>query len=80
MLAYNLIGHLMEEFAKLEGLSLKQSQNFYLRRDKQTEDVQGKKQSSSVNDARGSAIVRVVKELIPSFPDSGVERLKMLMG
>ncbi|KAI4331875.1 hypothetical protein L6164_016827 [Bauhinia variegata] len=80
MLAYNLIGHLMEEFAKLEGLSLNQSQNFYLRRDKQTEDVQGKKQSSSVNDARGSAIVRVVKELIPSFPDSGVERLKMLMG
>ncbi|KAI4298137.1 hypothetical protein L6164_031731 [Bauhinia variegata] len=69
MLAYNLIGHLMEEFAKLEGLSLNQSQNFYPRRGKQTEDVQGKKQPSSVKDARGSAIVRVVKALIPSFPD-----------
>ncbi|XP_061353788.1 uncharacterized protein LOC133298510 [Gastrolobium bilobum] len=81
MLAYNLIGRMVEEFAIIEGLNLNLSQSLYLSGDNQVEEVEEtKEQSSCGKHAKCSAIVRVIEELIPSFPDSGMERLKMLMG
>ncbi|KAJ1410472.1 hypothetical protein SESBI_21973 [Sesbania bispinosa] len=80
MLAYNLIGHMLEEFAVIEGLELDSSKSLYLRGDSQIDDKEGTKElPSSGKDTRCSAIVRVIERLIPSFPDSSMERLKMLM-
>lgn len=79
MLAYNLIGHILEEFAIIDGLDLN-LRRLYLTGGNQVEDVEErKKQPSSGKHAGGSTIVRVIKELIPSFPDSGMEKLKKLM-
>ncbi|XP_027354034.1 uncharacterized protein LOC113864479 isoform X2 [Abrus precatorius] len=79
MLAYNVIGHVLEEFAKIEGLDLNLSKSLYLSGDNRVKDVEDtKEQSSSGKHAR--AFVQVIEELIPSFPDSSMERLKMLMG
>ncbi|CAI8616696.1 unnamed protein product [Vicia faba] len=80
MLAYNLIGHLLEEFAIAEGLNLDLSKRSYLNCDKQIEEAkETNERSSSKKRTRGPAIVRVIEELIPSFPDSSMERLKILM-
>ncbi|KAI5390372.1 uncharacterized protein LOC127105214 isoform X2 [Lathyrus oleraceus] len=80
MLAYNLIGHLFEEFAVAEGLNLDLSKRSYLNCDKQIEEAkETNEQSSSKKRTRGPGIVRVIEELIPSFPDSSMERLKILM-
>ncbi|CAK8575789.1 unnamed protein product [Lathyrus sativus] len=80
MLAYNLIGHLFEEFAIAEGLNLDLSKRSYLNCDKQIEEAkETNEQSSSKKRRRGPAIVRVIEELVPSFPDSSMERLKILM-
>ncbi|XP_004492347.1 uncharacterized protein [Cicer arietinum] len=76
MLAYNLIGDMLKEFAATEGLNLNISDRSYLNHEaKETE-----KQSLFGKHRSGPAIVRVVEELIPSFPDSSMERLKVLMG
>lgn len=77
MLAYNLIGHLLEEFVMIEGLDLNLSKSLYLTGNNRIEDVE-EEQSSSGKHARD--FVQVIEELIPSFPDSSIERLKMLMG
>ncbi|KAF1896992.1 hypothetical protein Lal_00034693 [Lupinus albus] len=71
MLAYNLIGHMLEEFATNEGLDLNMSTNEDVSNSGCVEDVEEtKKQSSSDKRARDSAaIVRVINELVPSFPD-----------
>ncbi|XP_058730059.1 uncharacterized protein LOC131602076 [Vicia villosa] len=80
MLAYNLIGHLFEEFAIAEGLNLDLSKRSYLSCDKQIEEAkETNERSSSKKRTRGPAIVQVIEELIPSFPDSSMERLKILM-
>ncbi|CAJ2679104.1 unnamed protein product [Trifolium pratense] len=83
MLAYNLIGHMLEEFAVTEGLNLDMIKRSYLNRDKQIEEAkETKEQSSSRKRKRDSdpAIVGAIDELIPSFPDSSMERLRILMG
>ncbi|GAU47198.1 hypothetical protein TSUD_89070 [Trifolium subterraneum] len=82
MLAYNLIGHMLEEFAVTEGLNLDLIKRSYLNRDKQIEEAkETKEQSSSRKRKRvpGPAIVGAIEELIPSFPESSMERLKILM-
>ncbi|TKY67482.1 hypothetical protein E2542_SST10376 [Spatholobus suberectus] len=79
MLAYNLIGHMLEEFAIIEGLDLNLSKSLYLSGNNHIEDVEDtEEQSPSGKHARD--FVQVIEELIPSFPDSSMERLKMLMG
>ncbi|KAK4285525.1 hypothetical protein QN277_002214 [Acacia crassicarpa] len=80
-LTHKLIGHLLWEFAKFEGLDLNDGQSLYLRGDNEIKDVQvGGQSSSSEKDVRNSAIVRIVEELVPSFSDSAMERLKKLIG
>ncbi|KAK2435677.1 hypothetical protein QL285_020720 [Trifolium repens] len=83
MLAYKLIGHMLEEFAVTEGLNLDLIKRSYLNRDKQIEEAkETKEQSSSRKRKRvpGPPILGVIEDLIPSFPDSSMERLKILMG
>ncbi|KAK9288207.1 hypothetical protein L1049_016656 [Liquidambar formosana] len=82
MVAYRLIGHILEEFAQIEGSNLDLNDELYLRGDNSIpEDSQAakEKQTSSKVDVGGSVIVRVVEELIPSFPKSGIEKVKELM-
>ncbi|XP_020217446.1 uncharacterized protein LOC109800927 [Cajanus cajan] len=79
MLAYNLIGHMLKEFAIIEGQDLNLSKSLYLSGSNHIEDVEdAEEQSPSGKHARD--FVQVIEELIPSFPDSSMERLKMLMG
>lgn len=79
LLTHKLIGRVLWEFAKFEGLNLNASQSLYLRGDNDTKDAKAEQSSSSEKDARNSAIVRIVKELVPSFSDSAMERLKILI-
>ncbi|KAF7841292.1 uncharacterized protein G2W53_003590 [Senna tora] len=72
MLSYNLIGHMLREFANFEGLDLNRSQSLYLRVNIASHfpfHTAAEEHSSSRKDARNIDIVRVVEELIPSFPD-----------
>ncbi|BAT96100.1 uncharacterized protein HKW66_Vig0184470 [Vigna angularis] len=79
MLAYSLVGRMLHEFVKTEGLDLNMSKSLYLNRNNLIEDVEDiEEQSSSGKHARD--FVQVIEELIPSFPNSSMERLKILMG
>ncbi|ESW05694.1 hypothetical protein PHAVU_011G201600 [Phaseolus vulgaris] len=79
MLAYSLVGHMLEEFVKTEGQDLSLSKSLYLSGNIPIEDVEDiEEKSSSGKHARD--FVQVIEELIPSFPDSSMERLKMLIG
>ncbi|XP_052115323.1 uncharacterized protein LOC107476748 isoform X1 [Arachis duranensis] len=78
MLAYNLVGHLLKEFAIIEGLDIKANQRLYLSSDNPIEDVQETEHSSSGN-TESLAVIQVVKELFPALPDSAMEKLKILM-
>ncbi|XP_014503842.1 uncharacterized protein LOC106764126 [Vigna radiata var. radiata] len=79
MLAYSLVGRMLHEFVQTEGLDLNMSKSLYLNRNNLTEDVEDiEEQSSFRKHARD--FVQVIEELIPSFPNSSMERLKILMG
>ncbi|OIW08683.1 hypothetical protein TanjilG_03359 [Lupinus angustifolius] len=82
MLAYNLIGHILKEFATNKGPDLNMSTSSDVSDNGRVENVEEtKKESPSDKHATDSAaIVRAINELIPSFPDSGMEKLMMLMG
>ncbi|RDY12660.1 hypothetical protein CR513_02473, partial [Mucuna pruriens] len=68
MLAYNLIGHMLEEFVIIEGLDLNLSKSLYLSGNNRIEDVEDTEEPSSGKHARD--FVQLIEELIPSFPDS----------
>lgn len=83
MVAYNFIGHLLYEFAQMDGLDLDRIDELYLKGDKSIpEDSQDAKtkQTSSEDNMHGSAVVQVVEELMPSLPKSKIEKVKELMG
>ncbi|KAK7264374.1 hypothetical protein RJT34_31982 [Clitoria ternatea] len=75
MLAYNIIGRILEEFAIVDKTSML---TYNLSGDNHIEDMEDTEEQSPCGE-HGSAFVRVVKELLPSFPDSSMERLKILM-
>nr|XP_048320235.1 uncharacterized protein LOC107429876 isoform X1 [Ziziphus jujuba var. spinosa] len=81
MIAYNLIGHMLEKFAWTQGLDLDWTENFYLRHkfpDEEDSQVARDEQTRhKEND--GLVTIRLIKELMPFLPDSGIERLKKLM-
>lgn len=82
MVAYNLIGHIMEGFSQREGLGL--DHELYLRGGKSIpEDSQGLKEKQTSLEAEvdedGLIIIRAVEELVPSFSKSGIERVKKLL-
>ncbi|XP_021820474.1 uncharacterized protein LOC110762180 isoform X1 [Prunus avium] len=80
IIAYNLIGRVLEEFAKTEGLDLDWDDTLYLRGDCATQEVVEEKQTLSHENDDGSIIVRVVEEIVPSFPKSALEALRRLVG
>ncbi|KAF5465799.1 hypothetical protein F2P56_015773 [Juglans regia] len=73
MVAYNLIGHLLEKLAQTEGLDLDWRDHLYLRGDNSMEEdslVGREEQNLSEAYDGGSVVVRVIEEQIPSFPKS----------
>ncbi|KAJ6734156.1 DNA DOUBLE-STRAND BREAK REPAIR PROTEIN [Salix purpurea] len=79
MVAYNLIGYLMEGLARKEGLDLDWGDISYLRGDKSIKENQEERRVSSENIMAGSHIAQIVEELLPSLPQSESKRLKELM-
>ncbi|KAJ6371735.1 hypothetical protein OIU77_002119 [Salix suchowensis] len=79
MVAYNLIGYLMEGLARKEGLDLDWGDISYLRGDKSIKENQEERRVSSENNMAGSHIAQIVEELLPSLPQSESKRLKELM-
>ncbi|KAJ6420472.1 hypothetical protein OIU84_027916 [Salix udensis] len=79
MVAYNLIGYLMEGLARKEGLDLDWGDISYLRGDKSIKENQEERRISSENNVAGSHIAQIVEELLPSLPQSESKRLKELM-
>ncbi|XP_020532720.1 uncharacterized protein LOC105628429 isoform X2 [Jatropha curcas] len=80
MVAYNIIGYMLEKFAHEAGLDLNQCGSSYLRGDPSSQENQEERQNSSKTNEAGSVIVQAVEELVPSFPKSGMEKLKELLG
>ncbi|KAK4258373.1 hypothetical protein QN277_007831 [Acacia crassicarpa] len=78
MLTHKLIGGMLWEFAKLEGLNLNKSQNLYLTGDNQIEDVKGKRKRSPPCEGN-SVIVRAIEMLAPLSDSAAMERLKKIM-
>ncbi|WVY99066.1 hypothetical protein V8G54_031217 [Vigna mungo] len=80
MLAYSLVGRMLHEFVKTEGLDLNTSKSLYLNRNNLIEDVEDIEEQSSSSGKHARDFVQVIEELIPSFPNSSMERLRILMG
>lgn len=79
MVAYNLIGYLMEGLARKEGLDLDWGDISYLRGDKSVKENQEERRVYSENNVAGSHIAQIVELLLPSLPQSESKRLKELM-
>ncbi|KAF8393730.1 hypothetical protein HHK36_019928 [Tetracentron sinense] len=69
MVAHQLTGRLLEEFAQIEGLDLDRTERSYLRGGNSNPgDFQDEMQTSSKDDLDGPLLVRIIEELIPSLP------------
>ncbi|KAI9195982.1 hypothetical protein LWI28_020421 [Acer negundo] len=82
VVAYNLIGHMLEKFALEEEVDLDGNDSSYLRSNSLIQEytqVSGEKHTLSQEDVGTSVIVKMVEELLPSLPKSGIEKLKKLM-
>ncbi|KAA8531444.1 hypothetical protein F0562_006203 [Nyssa sinensis] len=82
MVAYRLIGRLLDEFAQIEGINLDSRDVSYLRSNgslPKDSPVTKQEQISYKEDAHGSIITEVLEELIPSFRRSEKGRLMDLM-
>ncbi|KAL5576224.1 hypothetical protein UlMin_017923 [Ulmus minor] len=83
LIAYDLIGHMLEKLGQKEGLDLDSYASLYLKGDcANEEDSQGtvKEKRASTANTDGWIVVGVTEELIPSFPKRGMEKLRKLMG
>ncbi|PRQ45204.1 hypothetical protein RchiOBHm_Chr3g0487611 [Rosa chinensis] len=83
MIAHDLVGHMLEEFAQKDGLDLDWDDTLYLKGDCATREDSGvveERQTLSQENRGGSVIVSVIEDLIPSFPKSGIEALRNLVG
>ncbi|CAI0437380.1 unnamed protein product [Linum tenue] len=79
LVAYNLIGALLAEFTLEDRLDLDYTDGYLRGNYSYQRDAEAGK-TSPKEQAADSLVVEVVEELIPSFPRSGVEKLKELMG
>ncbi|KAK0607506.1 hypothetical protein LWI29_015999 [Acer saccharum] len=73
---------MLEKFAQEEEVDLDGSDSSYLRSNSLIQEytqVSGQKHSLSQEDVGTSVIVKMVEELLPSLPKSGIEKLKKLM-
>ncbi|XP_009617644.1 uncharacterized protein [Nicotiana tomentosiformis] len=82
MLAYSLVGCMLNKFAQLDGLQLSDDDVSYLQGN--TSDPNNfevlKDRGSSCDETTNSLMLHVLEEIIPSFPYSGKEHLKELLG
>ncbi|XP_016441142.1 uncharacterized protein LOC107766804 isoform X1 [Nicotiana tabacum] len=82
MVAYSLVGCMLNKFAQLDGLQLSDDDVSYLQGN--TSDPNNfevlKDRGSSSDETTNSLMLHVLEEIIPSFPDSGKEHLKELLG
>ncbi|KAH7835666.1 hypothetical protein Vadar_028562 [Vaccinium darrowii] len=79
IVAYRLIGHVLDEFAQIEDFKLDGGDVTYLRGDSsiQKDTKVGKEdQVAYEGEVPGSIIIQALEELLPSFPESGKERVK----
>ncbi|KAM7273969.1 hypothetical protein ACFE04_028633 [Oxalis oulophora] len=72
--AYDLIGRVMEGFAREEGLDLTLRDSC-----KSVEESREKEEEKSKQHRGGSSILQASEELMPSLPKNAIERLKKLM-
>ncbi|KAL7597998.1 hypothetical protein Lser_V15G23152 [Lactuca serriola] len=84
MVAYCVIGRMLGDFARIEGCELNSSDLCYL--ESGSNDLNKKfgkaarKEKTTHEEDDCSIMIKVVEELIPSFPKSEADRLKQLMG
>nr|XP_009783047.1 PREDICTED: uncharacterized protein LOC104231696 isoform X2 [Nicotiana sylvestris] len=82
MVAYSLVGCMLNKFAQLDGLQLSDDDVSYLQGN--TSDPNNfevlKDRGSFSDETTNSLMLHVLEEIIPSFPDSGKEHLKELLG
>ncbi|GAV73536.1 hypothetical protein CFOL_v3_17020 [Cephalotus follicularis] len=76
MVAYDLIGCILEKFALEQGLGLDLSDTLYLRGGQ----VAKEKQSMPEDNVGSAMTIQAVEELMPYLPKGGIERLKELIG
>ncbi|CAI9774630.1 unnamed protein product [Fraxinus pennsylvanica] len=72
MVAYDLIGCMLDEFSKIEGFDLYHGDRSYLRNHASVPQYSGvsrNQMASSKDDVLGSIIVQAIDELLPSFPE-----------
>ncbi|KAL2509279.1 uncharacterized protein Fot_32926 [Forsythia ovata] len=72
MVAYDLIGCMLDEFSKIEGINLYQGDRSYLRNRAsipQDSEVSRNQMASYKDDVLGSIIVQALDDLVPSFPE-----------
>lgn len=81
LVAYKLIGHMLDSFLLAEGRDTNDMTRCYLRGGSSLESA-GAKDSihSSKEDVETKILVESVQELLPSLPKSCIERVKKLMG
>lgn len=76
LVAYQLIGHVLADFGRMEALGLNWNRESYLRGEKSEKFPVA---DSKDKDGSGSIIVEAVHEVIPSFPNSQLEIVKKFM-
>ncbi|XP_058184418.1 uncharacterized protein LOC131301930 isoform X2 [Rhododendron vialii] len=79
IVAYRLIGNVLDEFAQIERCNLYSGDVSYLRGDSSIRKNSEVAKDDQM-DVHGSIIIQALEELLPSFPESGKERVKELMG
>ncbi|KAJ4827373.1 hypothetical protein Tsubulata_014967 [Turnera subulata] len=79
MVAYNLIGRIMEGLAQDEGIDLDSDHCSYLQGDYSAQEVQGETKITSKGTLSGPVVLHVIKDLLPSLPESAINKLKQLL-
>ncbi|XP_050235538.1 uncharacterized protein LOC126685655 isoform X1 [Mercurialis annua] len=80
MIAYKLIGSMMDKFAQEEGLNMKSTDRIYLRGHVPTQENPEERQTTTEENFAGSVIIQAVEKLMPALSKSGMEKLKELVG
>lgn len=82
LVAYRLIGRMLDEFTQIEGVELDVDELAYLKSNEPNpKKFQVAREKSSCDKHEcGSVLIQLVQQLIPSFPQSGKVRLEELMG
>lgn len=83
LVAYQLIGCLLQGFAEIESLDFDCADASYLRGESSSCNFARAAKEENIpyeEGSHGSVIVQVLEELLPSFPESGKDKVKELMG